>query len=52
VYLNLTGLPGEAASAGVDSPYGRNLRRLAEVKAVYDPDDFFRVNNIVPQGAY
>jgi hypothetical protein len=50
VYLNFTGLSGEeAASAGVDTAFGRNLRRLAEVKAAYDPDNFFRVNNnIVP----
>jgi hypothetical protein len=45
VYLNFTGLSGEAASAGVDSAFGRNLRRLAEIKAIYDPDNFFRVNN-------
>ena len=24
---------------------GRNLKRLAEVKAKYDPENFFRVNN-------
>ena len=29
----------------MDSAFGRNLRRLAEVKASYDPDNFFRVNN-------
>ncbi len=45
VYLNFTGLSDEAASAGVDSAFGRNLRRLAEVKAIYDPDNFFRINN-------
>jgi FAD binding domain-containing protein/berberine-like enzyme len=45
VYLNFTGLADEAPSAGVDSALGRNLRRLAEVKATYDPDNFFRVNN-------
>ncbi len=45
VYLNFTGLADEAASAGVDSAYGRNLRRLAEVKADYDPDNLFRINN-------
>jgi hypothetical protein len=49
VYLNFTGLSDEAPQAGVDSAYGRNLRRLAEVKAAYDPDNFFRLNNnIVP----
>jgi FAD/FMN-containing dehydrogenase len=45
VYLNFTGLADEAPSAGVDTAFGRNLKRLAEVKAVYDPDNFFRLNN-------
>jgi len=46
VYLNFTGLGGdEAPSAGVDTAFGRNLQRLAEVKAEYDPTNFFRVNN-------
>jgi hypothetical protein len=49
VYLNFTGLADETPSAGVDSAFGRNRRRLAEVKAKYDPDNFFRVNyNIAP----
>jgi FAD/FMN-containing dehydrogenase len=45
VYLNFTGLADEPPEAGVDSAFGRNLRKLAEVKAKYDPDNFFRVNN-------
>jgi FAD binding domain/Berberine and berberine like len=45
VYLNFTGLAEEAPSAGVDSAFGRNLRRLVEIKAKYDPDNFFRLNN-------
>ena len=45
VYLNFTGLADEAASAGVDTAFGRNLERLAEVKATYDPENFFRINN-------
>jgi hypothetical protein len=45
VYLNFTGLADEAPDAGVDSAFGRNLRRLAEVKAEYDPENFFRLNN-------
>jgi FAD binding domain/Berberine and berberine like len=45
VYLNFTGLADEAPSAGVDSAFGRNMQRLAEVKAKYDPDNFFRMNN-------
>jgi FAD/FMN-containing dehydrogenase len=45
VYLNFTGLSDEPPTAGVDSALGRNLRRLAEVKREYDPDNFFRLNN-------
>jgi FAD/FMN-containing dehydrogenase len=49
VYLNFTGLADEDATAGVDSAMGRNLGRLAEIKAKYDPDNFFRLNNnVVP----
>jgi FAD/FMN-containing dehydrogenase len=49
VYLNFTGLSDEDATAGVDSAHGRNLGRLAEIKAKYDPDNFFRINNnVVP----
>lgn len=49
VYLNFTGLAGEPVRAGVGDALGRNLSRLADVKARYDPDNFFRVNNnIVP----
>jgi FAD/FMN-containing dehydrogenase len=49
VYLNFTGLADEDMTAGVDSAHGRNLERLAEIKAKYDPDNFFRVNNnVVP----
>jgi FAD/FMN-containing dehydrogenase len=45
VYLNFTGLADEDLTAGVDSALGRNLRRLGEVKAAYDPDNFFKLNN-------
>jgi FAD/FMN-containing dehydrogenase len=44
-YLNFTGLEDEATSTCVASAYGRNLARLAEIKARYDPDNFFRLNN-------
>ena len=37
VYLNFTGLADEARSAGVDTAFGRNLERLAKVKAKYAP---------------
>jgi FAD/FMN-containing dehydrogenase len=50
VYLNFTGLAEEAHDAGVDAAFGRNLTRLAEVKAAYDPDNLFRLNhNISPR---
>ena len=45
VYLNFTGLADESTAAGVPEALGHNLRRLAEVKAAYDPGNFFRVNN-------
>jgi FAD/FMN-containing dehydrogenase len=49
VYLNFTGLAGEERDAGVDTAFGRNLERLARVKATYDPDNLFRINhNITP----
>jgi hypothetical protein len=44
VYLNFMGRD-ETLSAGVDSAFGRNLRRLATIKATYDPQNFFRINN-------
>jgi hypothetical protein len=51
VYLNFTGLAEEAPSAGTESAYGRNLQRLAEVKAQYDPENFFRFNNNIAPAA-
>jgi FAD/FMN-containing dehydrogenase len=44
-YLNFTGIAGESTDVGVDSAFGRNLKRLAEIKKKYDPDNFFRLNN-------
>jgi hypothetical protein len=46
-YLNFTGLADEPTDVGVDSAFGRNLRRLADVKATYDPENFFRRTNII-----
>ena len=52
VYLNFTGISDEGADVGVDSAHGNNLRRLAEIKAKYDPDNFFHLNNnITPADA-
>jgi FAD/FMN-containing dehydrogenase len=45
VYLNFTGISDEKTDVGVDSAHGKNLRRLSEIKAKYDPDNFFRLNN-------
>jgi FAD binding domain/Berberine and berberine like len=45
VYLNFTGISDEETDVGVDSAHGKNLRRLSEIKAKYDPDNFFRLNN-------
>ncbi len=51
VYLNFTGRADEAPQAGVETAFGRNLQRLAEVKATYDPENFFRLNaNVLPAG--
>ena len=52
VFLNFTGISDEGADVGVDSAHGKNLRRLSEIKAKYDPDNFFRLNNnITPAGS-
>lgn len=51
IYLNFTGLADESPASGVDTALGRNVRRLAEIKATYDPDNRFRRNNnIAPVG--
>jgi berberine-like enzyme len=49
VYSNFCGLAAEPMRAGVDDALGRSLRWLAEIKAIYDPESFFRyINNILP----
>ena len=45
IYLNFTGLAEESVEGGVDTAFGANLRRLAEIKAKYDPRNIFRGNN-------
>ncbi len=44
-YLNFTGVEDEAVTTGVESAFGQNLARLAEIKAKYDPENLFRLNN-------
>jgi FAD/FMN-containing dehydrogenase len=52
VYLNFTGISDEDTDVGVESAHGKNLRRLSQIKAKYDPDNFFRLNNnIIPAGS-
>jgi FAD/FMN-containing dehydrogenase len=47
-YLNFPGF-GEEGTELVKRAYGANYERLAEVKAKYDPTNFFRLNqNIAP----
>jgi FAD/FMN-containing dehydrogenase len=51
VYLNFMGNAGEAPDASVDSAFGRNLQRLREIKAKYDPGNLFRLNNNIEPAA-
>jgi FAD/FMN-containing dehydrogenase len=44
-FLNFLSLADESPQAGVNTAFGRNLRRLGRIKAEYDPDNLFRVNN-------
>ena len=47
-YFNFPGLLEEGEAAIRDS-YGANHERLARIKAAYDPDNVFRLNqNIKP----
>ena len=49
VFLNFTGLADESPLSFVNNAFGRNLRRLAQIKATYDPHNLFRINNnIIP----
>jgi FAD/FMN-containing dehydrogenase len=44
LYLNFAGF-GEEKEALVRAGYGSNYDRLTEIKAKYDPDNLFRMNN-------
>jgi len=43
-YLNFSGDEAEA-QGGVQAQFGTNLERLTRIKATYDPQNLFRVNN-------
>lgn len=48
-YTNFTGQADETTEALTASAYGANMTRLRLIKALYDPDNFFRLNpNIAP----
>jgi FAD/FMN-containing dehydrogenase len=48
-YVNYFG--DDEPSDAVAAAYGPNYRRLQQVKAAYDPENFFRMNqNILPAG--
>jgi FAD/FMN-containing dehydrogenase len=48
-YTNFTGQSDETAGALAATAYGANMARLSQIKAQYDPDNFFRLNpNIAP----
>jgi hypothetical protein len=53
LYLNFTGVADEAATVGVESAFDKaNLQRLEEIKAHYDPGNFFRLNNNITPASY
>ena len=49
-YLNFTGISDEGTDVGVASAFGRNLKKLGQIKKKYDPNNFFRLNNNITPG--
>ena len=49
LYVNFAGL-GEEGEQLVKAAYGKNYKRLAEIKAKYDPGNFFRINQNIKPG--
>jgi FAD/FMN-containing dehydrogenase len=47
-YTNFTGQADETAGALTATAYGANMARLRQIKAQYDPDNFFRLNPNIP----
>lgn len=45
VYANFI---SDEGAAGVAYAYGEQLARLRAIKAIHDPDNFFRLNNNIP----
>ena len=45
VYVNLL---GEDESDRIRAAYGGNYQQLVELKRVWDPQNFFRMNNNIP----
>ena len=58
VYLNFTGRDDEALGAGVSDQFGRNLDRLAQVKARVRPGELLpaqqqhRAEGVAPKRSY
>jgi FAD/FMN-containing dehydrogenase len=49
-YVNFLG--DDQGTNRVRAAYGGNYDRLTEVKAAYDPDNFFRINHNIPPGGH